>query len=1011
MLNGIENATSYTYEDITKDFLLKEKSSRSNNFETEEITTYDNYIAAGSYLANKPRTIQTLYKKIGYPDKSTKLEYTYNPSTGAIETERTDIWKSTESVKTNEYDLVGNIIKTRLQAIRDPTLTPKVLETKYDNSYRFVEKKFNVLGQLENTTLYDARTGVPTQSTDINGVTTKFYYDNWNKLTQTTIPSVNVTSDIKFAWLGSATATHFYQKTTTVTGKAGVSSFHDILGRETEMFTFGRFGKSMRKNIDYDEEGKTISETNLYYTNESPHTTSYIYDEYGRPLSITNPFGTSLIAYDDDFNGVGHNKVITTNPQGQVKETYIDQSGKTYKVIDIHGNEILSEFNSLGQLLSTSVDGKTKVVYNYDQEDRLKSQYDISNGLTSYEYDEWGQLKSETNARKQKESYTYDIYGRKTSVTNPEGVTTYKYVPFGSNGRNQIQQIFTLGTNKKENIRENFVYDSKGRMTKHTKKIGGTALSVSLTYDPKFDNITKKTYSSGVSLSYVYDQYQNLSRIMSGSGKLIYDLRDANSFDQPTEFALGNNLTTFQTYNFNFPESTITEKPSNVYNPFTGQQIFAAPDILLKYSVHIDPPSGNVLSRSYSNSYSQFSSLGGPFGLGSNVAVTINTMDETFAYDASDRLSSSQLTITNWSPFSYYNVNNNPAINISYDNLGNIDNKDDIGSYKYDKNGKNQLTSISNAGSAVSRMLQTLLYTSFEQPQEICEKSEWLRYAYGSNQQRYRGIWYESQSMRPSKIKRVRYYFGDMEVNVEPSSLNSGSYKADYIHYVTGIDGKIVAIIKNSEDNFDINTVCLETPETDLIQASPNRPIRSLEEYYYIYTDHLGSILAVTDDNGHLLHEANFDAWGRNRIPYNGAYTSGVSASLPWLYRGYTGHEHLFDFDIINMNGRLYDPAVGRFFSTDQYIADGENSLCYNRYAYCLNNPLKYTDPDGEHPLVVAIAIGAAMGAASYTLGVLVNNGRFDFGLFARSVVVGAISGAVSCGIGSWASGTLTSEA
>jgi RHS repeat-associated protein len=61
-----------------------------------------------------------------------------------------------------------------------------------------------------------------------------------------------------------------------------------------------------------------------------------------------------------------------------------------------------------------------------------------------------------------------------------------------------------------------------------------------------------------------------------------------------------------------------------------------------------------------------------------------------------------------------------------------------------------------------------------------------------------------------------------------------------------------------------------------------------------------------------------------------------------------TGHEHLDAFKIINMNGRLYDPLIGRFFSPDPYVQLPEFSQNFNRYSYCLNNPLALTDPSGE---------------------------------------------------------------
>ena len=72
-----------------------------------------------------------------------------------------------------------------------------------------------------------------------------------------------------------------------------------------------------------------------------------------------------------------------------------------------------------------------------------------------------------------------------------------------------------------------------------------------------------------------------------------------------------------------------------------------------------------------------------------------------------------------------------------------------------------------------------------------------------------------------------------------------------------------------------------------------------------------------------------------------------VVYSLFSFHRGYCGHEMLPDFGLINMNGRVYDPLLGRFLSPDPYVQDPLNPQCYNRYAYCMNNPVNYTDPSG----------------------------------------------------------------
>jgi RHS repeat-associated protein len=67
------------------------------------------------------------------------------------------------------------------------------------------------------------------------------------------------------------------------------------------------------------------------------------------------------------------------------------------------------------------------------------------------------------------------------------------------------------------------------------------------------------------------------------------------------------------------------------------------------------------------------------------------------------------------------------------------------------------------------------------------------------------------------------------------------------------------------------------------------------------------------------------------------------------LYRGFTGHEHLPEFGLINMNGRMYDPLIGRMLSPDNFVQSPCYSQSYNRYSYCWNNPLKFTDHSGQN--------------------------------------------------------------
>ncbi|MFW6290446.1 MAG: RHS repeat domain-containing protein, partial [Mariniphaga sp.] len=123
---------------------------------------------------------------------------------------------------------------------------------------------------------------------------------------------------------------------------------------------------------------------------------------------------------------------------------------------------------------------------------------------------------------------------------------------------------------------------------------------------------------------------------------------------------------------------------------------------------------------------------------------------------------------------------------------------------------------------------------------------------------------------------------------------------------------------------------------------------------YYIHPDHLGSPHFITNASGNNVQEVSFDAClstgalakveGRQRNPADWSYNATIA---PKFDRGYTFHEHLSDFDLINMNGRVYDPVIARFLSPDPMLQSPGNLQNYNRYSYVFNNPLKYTDPSG----------------------------------------------------------------
>ncbi|MGO9986640.1 MAG: RHS repeat domain-containing protein [Rhodomicrobium sp.] len=118
----------------------------------------------------------------------------------------------------------------------------------------------------------------------------------------------------------------------------------------------------------------------------------------------------------------------------------------------------------------------------------------------------------------------------------------------------------------------------------------------------------------------------------------------------------------------------------------------------------------------------------------------------------------------------------------------------------------------------------------------------------------------------------------------------------------------------------------------------------------YLLHDHLGSTDVITDSSGNVQTRYSFDAWGARRNVTWAAFLGGTPASL-WqtalTTRGYTNHEQLDEVGLVHMNGRVYDPQLGRFLSADPVVQDATDLQAYNHYSYVRNNPLSLTDPSG----------------------------------------------------------------
>ena len=202
---------------------------------------------------------------------------------------------------------------------------------------------------------------------------------------------------------------------------------------------------------------------------------------------------------------------------------------------------------------------------------------------------------------------------------------------------------------------------------------------------------------------------------------------------------------------------------------------------------------------------------------------------------------------------------------------------------------------------------QSISYTCFDKVSQIVQGNKSLNYTYGYDHQR---IFMEEHVGNSVRTKR---YVGNCEYVTETSG-NTTTQK--WLTYLTGPTGVYAVVV--TENN--ANTI------------------------HYILKDNLGSWTTIASGTGTVEQRLSYDAWGNLRNPNT---WTGDFIGTPMFDRGYTGHEHLYSFGLINMNGRMYDPVMSCFLSVDQYVQSPENAQGFNRYAYCMNNPLRYVDPSG----------------------------------------------------------------
>lgn len=395
---------------------------------------------------------------------------------------------------------------------------------------------------------------------------------------------------------------------------------------------------------------------------------------------------------------------------------------------------------------------------------------------------------------------------------------------------------------------------------------------------------------------------------------------------------------------------------------------------------------GYTITNSYSAVNNSLTEIRNVRNTGNNIGVSIVDIGYNYNVDKGVLNSRDNRTFGKTEKYSYDKLNrlltetvNNILVNeYTYDQRGRITSNTELGKYNYDAdNYKLKNINFNTNGQNVNaqRGFANVTYNAYRSPLRIVlTGKEDLSFDYNILETRY--------EMTSSVTGKQKLYSSDFAIEI----TKQGN-KAEIITFITG-------------DPYSANYIKKETLINGSVSESGN---------YYLHRDNLGSILAITTaTDGSVVEKRYFDAWGNLKAVYNAAEQ--LITNMQFMDRGYTGHEHLQTVGLINMNARLYDPILRKFLSADNMVSDPYNTQAYDRYSYVLNNPLLYMDLDGNEPITlaaigIAAAIGAAVGIATKVILNMINGIPFWYGL-GKAATTGAISGAVSFGIGSVATST-----
>ncbi|MBP0018314.1 MAG: putative Ig domain-containing protein [Cyanobacteria bacterium SBLK] len=533
---------------------------------------------------------QTIYNKAGWvtatiDPSGRKVEYRYDKLGQVTET----IFDDGQSIQI-EYDAFGNATayidreqqKTQYEYDALNRLTAVIdreqqrTEYKYDEAGNLIEQwdanqhrtlyEYDGLGQRtavvremgqKATTKYDGAGNI-TEMTDFNGDTVVYQYDKQNRLISKT---------------RSGETEPFVEYTYTDTGR--LQSIQDDRGTTTYQYDERGFLES-RTDPDTSTISYTYNNVGQVETITTPAgTVTYKYDHLGRLEGVIEGTETTTYEYDrsgnlektiypnnvvetrtyDDLNRL--TEIVTQDENETILSSYqytLDTIGNRTAIEELGGRKVQWTYDDLDRLtkeeITDPIDGDRTIDYTYDKVgNRLSRKVTSTEGvvLTTYDYDDNDRLKSETKdgvttrytydnngniiladveSSPEKVEYIWDVENRLQEIkkTNAQGATEsvqYEYNALGvrvSSTQNGVTTKYLVDENRPyDQVLEEYTTEGANRETQATYTYGLNLLSQERGTDELFylhdghSGVRQLTDAIGtVTDTYSYDSYGNL---------------------------------------------------------------------------------------------------------------------------------------------------------------------------------------------------------------------------------------------------------------------------------------------------------------------------------------------------------------------------------------------------------------------------------------------------------------------------------------------------------------------